>query len=79
MTVHWQPDRYLVHTTMSLTLAAVMFTIAGALGWSFPKRVGAPYGHWTGTPIAWEVGVGVLAGIGAWMCWRLWLDSFDKP
>ena len=70
MTGRRQVNKYLVRAAMALTLGTLIYTPAGVLGWGLWKRVGAPYGHWTGAPIPWEIGVGLVAGIGAAICWR---------
>ena len=70
MTALQSQTRAMRHTTASLTLGSLMFIVGGVVGWSFSKSVGAPYGHFTGAPIPWEIGSGVLAGIVAGVCWR---------
>jgi hypothetical protein len=57
------------------TAAAILFVVSGSIGYTFSRRVGQYWGHWTGAPVAWEIGFGVICAVAAVLFWREALSS----
>lgn len=59
----------------AFSAAALLFLIAGSIGYTLSREVASRVGHWTDGPILWELIVGlVCAGVAAFY-WRRTLVS----
>jgi hypothetical protein len=53
-----------------LSAAAVLFIVTGSIGYTFSRRVGQYWGHWTSAPVAPELGLGAACALIAVVLWR---------
>lgn len=64
---------------VGFTVAALLLLIGGSIGYSFTKRVGESWGHWSDGPVLWELMIGLLcAGVAAFYWRRAVLASDTK-
>jgi hypothetical protein len=59
-----------LHFAFSFTAAAMLFIVAGAMGYTFSRQVGHYWGHWTGAPVGWQIALGAACAVVAAMYWR---------
>ena len=59
-----------IQGALSATLGALLFTIAGLAGYAINWHGGDRFGRQTGTPVLWEIGLGVAFAVAAAVAWR---------
>lgn len=59
-----------IRLTFSFTAAALLFIVAGSIGYAVNRQVGHRWGRWTAAPIVWEIAVGVGCAVVAAVYWR---------
>jgi hypothetical protein len=64
-----------LRTALGFTAAALLFIIAGSIGYDFSRQVGHYWGHWAGAPALSGILLGTGCALAAALFWRRALRS----